>query len=258
LRRFLGYWLLLTPAYLVAAALSSWLLLNLVDLTYEAFAAWLLVPVAQALVLAATSRRTPLLPAGRPPLLALAPLAFGLGVVAAGLWRPLDARWGLLVPGSLQGLFPRALAILAGATFLASCARVREGRASVASLGALLLLLGLDAVQPFLGSLPGVLLPRLGLFLGGLVTWGILVALVFAAALAGQRALEETSAWAARLLGASLAVLFAGLHGALLQLFLHPWLEEPWSLLVPAAVSIAAALAAAAGFAVHVGRREGA
>lgn len=256
MRRFLGYWLLLTPAYLVAAALSSWLLLNLVDLTYEAFVAWLLVPVAQALVLVATSRRTPLIPAGRPPLLAFVPLAFGLGVVAAGLWRPLDVRWGLLASGSLQELLPRALAILAGAAFLASCARVRKGRAAVASLGALLLLLGLDAVQPFLASLPGALLPRLGLFLGGLVTWGTLVALVFAAALAGQRALEETSAWAARLLGTSLAVLFGALHGALLQLFLHPWLEKPWSLLVPATVSVAAALAAAAGLAALVGRRE--
>ena len=70
MRRFLGTWALLSPAYLLAAALSSWLVLNLVDLTYEAFVAWLLVPVAQALVLAASSRRGPLLPSGRPPLLA--------------------------------------------------------------------------------------------------------------------------------------------------------------------------------------------
>ena len=258
MRRFLGYWLLLFPAYLVAAALSSWLLLNLVDLTYEAFAAWLLVPAAQALVLAATSRRTPLFPAGRPPILALVPLAIGLGVVSAGLWRPLDARWGFLVSSNLQGLFLRALAILAGAMLLATCTRVRKGWASVASLGALLLFLGLDAVRPFLATLPGALLPRLNLFLGGLVTWGGLVALVFAAALAGQRALEETNTWAARFLGASLAVLFVALHGALLQLFLHPWLEAPWSLLVPAAVSIAAALAAAAGLTALVGCREGA
>lgn len=256
MRRFLGYWLLLSPVYLVAAALSSWLLLNLVDLTYEAFAAWLLVPVAQALVLAATSRRTPLIPAGRPPILALVPLAFGLGVVAAGLWRPLDARWGFLVSGSLQGLFPRALAIFAGTMFLASCTRVRRGRAWVASLGALLLFLGLDTVRPFLATLPGALLPKVNLFLGGLVTWGILVVLVFAAALAGQRALEESSPWAARLLGASLAVLFGALHGALLQLFLHPWLEMPWSLFVAAAVFIAAALAAAAGLAALASLRE--
>jgi hypothetical protein len=258
MRRFLGYWLLLSPAYLVAAALSSWLLLNLVDLTYEAFVAWLLVPVSQALLLAATSRRTPLFPAGRPPLLALLPLAIGLGAVSAGLFRPLDARWGYLVSGNLQGLLLRALAILAGALFLAACTRVNKGRAWVASLGALLLLLGFDAVRPFLAALPGALFPKLNLFLGGLATWGGLVALLFAAALAGQRALEETSAWAARFLGASLAVLFFALHGALLQLFLHPWLEEPWSLLVPAAVSIAAALAAAAGLAALVGRRESA
>ena len=258
MRRFLGNWLLLSPAYLVAAARSSWLLLDLVDVTYEAFVAWLLVPAAQALVLAATSRRTPLLPAGRPPLLALAALASGLAVVAAGLGRPFDANGGFLGPGHLQGLFPRVLAILAGAAFLASCAPARRGRLAVASLGALLLLLGLDAVLPFLASLPGALLPGLGQFLGGLVTWGVLVALVFAAALTAQRALEETSAWAARLLGASLGVLFGTLHGALLQLFLHPWLEKPWSLLVPAAVSVAAALAVAAGLAALVDRRESA
>ncbi len=258
MRRFLGYWLLLSPVYLVAAALSSWLLLNLVDVTYEAFVAWLLVPVAQALVLASTSRHRPLLPAGRPPLLALVALAFSLAVIAASLGRPFDARLGILGSGNLQGLVPRVLAILAGAAFLASCARVRKGRPAVASLGAPLLLLGLDAVQPFLATLPGVLLPRLGLFLGGLVTWGVLVALVFAAALTAQRKLEETSTWAARLLGASLAVLFGALHGALLQLFLHPWLERPWSFLVPAAVSVAAALVAAAGLAALLDLKESA
>ncbi len=258
MRRFVGYWLLLSPAYLVAAVLSSWLLLNLVDVTYEAFVAWLLVPVAQALVLAGASRRTPVLPAGRPPLLALVTIASGLAAVAAGLGRPLDSRWGFVGSGDLQRLVPRVLAILAGAAFLASCARLKKGRPAVASLGALLLLLGLDAVQPFLASLPGSLLPRLAPFLGGLVTWGLLVVLVFAAALAAQRALEETSAWAARLLGASLGVLFGALHGALLQLFLHPWLEKPWSLLVPAAVSVAAALAAAAGLAALADRKESA
>jgi hypothetical protein len=257
LRRFLGYWLLLSPAYLAATALSSWLLLNLVDLTYEAFAAWLLVPVAQALVLAASSRSAPLFPAGRPPLLALAPVALGLGVVAAGLWRPLDARWGLLVSGNLQWALPRALAILAGTALLAACLRAREGRAPVAALGTLLFLAGLDAVRPFLATLPGALLPKLGPFLGGLVTWAGLFALLFATALAAQRELEATSAWAARLLAASLAVLFGALHGALLQLFLHPWLERPWSLLVPAAFSVAAALAAAGALAALLRPREG-
>ena len=53
-------------------------------------------------------------------------------------------------------------------------------------------------------------------------------------------------------------VLFGTLHGALLQLFLHPWLEKPWSLLVPAAVSVAAALAAAAGLAALADRKESA
>ncbi len=258
MRRFLGSWLLLSPAYLVAAALSSWLLLDLVDLTYEAFAAWLLVPPAQALVLSASPRRAPLLPAGRPPLLALAPLVLGLGAVAAGLWQPLDARWGLLVPGNLQWVLPRALSILAGTAFLAAFVRLRKGRAFVAGLGTLLLLLGLDAVRPYLASLPGALLPKAGPFLSGLVTWGFAVTLLFAVALAAQRALEETSAWAARLLGASLAVLFGALHGALLQLFLHPWLERPWSLLVPAALSVAAALAATAGLAALLHPREAA
>ena len=87
---------------------------------------------------------------------------------------------------------------------------------------------------------------------GGLATYGGLLALLFAAALAAQRALEETSPWAARLLGASLAVTFGAVHGALLQLFLHPWLERPWSLIVPAAVAVAASLAAAAGLAALV------
>ena len=258
MRRFLGYWTLLSSAYAVAAALSSWLLLNLVDLTYEAFTAWLLVPVAQALVLAASTRKAPLFPAAPPPLLALTPLAAGLGVVAAGLWRPLDARWGVLASGSLQELLPRVLALLAGAALAASGLRVRKGRLPVAALGALLLLLGFDAVYPFLPSLPGALIPRLNVFLAGIVTWGCLVALVFAAALAAQRALREQNPWAALLLGASLGVLFGALHGAFLQLFLHPWLESPWSLLVPSALSIAAALASAGGLAALAGSGEGA
>lgn len=258
MRRFLGTWALLSPAYLLAAALSSWLVLNLLDLTYEAFAAWLLVPVAQAFVLTASSRRGPLLPPGRPPLLAVAPLALALGVVAEGLRRPMDARLGFLVPGNLQQLFPRALALLAAAAFLVAAARPERRRARLAPLGALLLFLGLDAVRPFLASLPGMLLPKLGLIPGAVATWGGLLALLFTAALAAQRALVEESPWAARFLGASLAVAFGALHAALLQLFVHPWLERPWSLVVPAAVTLSAALAAAASLAALVRPREAA
>jgi hypothetical protein len=251
-RRFLGTWALLSPAYLAAAALSSWLVLNLVDLTYEAFVAWLLVPVAQALVLAASSRRGPFLPSRRPPLVALAPLALGLGVVAQGLRRPLHIRFGFLVSGNLQELLPRAFALLAAAAFLAAAIRARRGRPQLAVFGVLLLLLGLDAARPFLGTLPGTLLPKIGLMYGGLATYGGLLALLFATALAAQRALEETDPWAARLLGASLAVTFVAVHAALLQLFLHPWLERPWSLIVPAAAAVASSLAAAAGLAALV------
>lgn len=247
MRRFLAAWGLLSAAYLVAAALSSWLVLNFLDLTYEAFTSWILVPVAQAAVLAARERRRPLLPAGRPPLPALAPAAFALAVVAAGLVSPLNVRWGLLVPGSLQELLPRALALLAGAAFLAAALRAR--RARLAPLGLLLLLLGLDAARPFLGTLPARLLPGVGAFVGGLAVYGALVVLLFAAALAAQRPLEGERPWAARLLGAALALLFAALHGALLQLFLHPWLEGGWALAVPAAVSLSAALAAGSGLA---------
>jgi len=257
-RRFLATWALLSPAYLLAAALSSWLVLNLVDLTYEAFVAWLLVPVAQALVLAASSRRGPLFPSGPPPLLAFAPLAVALGVVVEGLRRPLNLRFGFLVPGNLQELLPRALALLAAAAFIGAACRARRGRPQLAALGALLLVLGLDAATPFLATLPATLLPKIGLLYGGLATYGGLLVLLFAAALAAQRALEEPSPWAARLLGASLAVTFGALHGALLQLFLHPWLERPWSLLVPAAVTVAASLAAAAGLAALVRPREAA
>jgi hypothetical protein len=255
-RRFLATWVLLSPAYLVVAALSSWLVLDLVDLTYEAYVAWLLVPVAQALVVSASSRRGPLLPPGRPPVMVLVPVALSLGIVSAGLSRPTDARLGFLVAGSLQALLPRALALLAAAAFLVTALRVRRGRPQLAALGAILLLPGLDAARPFLATLPRTLLPRLGPFLGGLLTWGCLVPLLFAAALAAHRVLGERSPWAARLLGASLAVTFGTLHGALLQLFLHPWLERPWSFLVPAALSVAAALASASGIAALAGARE--
>lgn len=256
MRRFLGTWALLSPAYLLAAALSSWLVLNLLDLTYEAFAGWLLVPVAQALVLTASSRSGPLLPPGRPPLLAFAPLALALGVVAEGLRRPMDARLGFLVPANLQQLLPRALALFAAAAFLVAAVRARRGRARLTALGGLLFLLGLDAVRPFLAALPRTLLPKLGLIPGGVATWGGLLALLFTAALAAQRALVEASPWAARFLGASLAVAFGALHAALLQLFVHPWLDRPWSLIVPATVTLSAALAAAAGLAALVPPRE--
>lgn len=258
MRRFLGTWLLLSPAYLLAAALSSWLVLNLLDLTYEAFAAWLLVPVAQALVVTASSRRGPLLPAGRPPLLALAPLAFAVVLVAEGLRRPTEGRLGMLAPGSLQHFLPRALALLAAAAFLAVAARGKTGRARLAAFGTVLLLIGLDAVHPYLATLPGTLLPRLGLIPGGIAVWGGLLALLFATALGAQRPLATTSAWPARLLGAALALAFGALHAALLQLFVHPWLSRPWSLVVPAAVSVAASLVAAAGLAALVAPREGA
>jgi hypothetical protein len=252
MRRFLATWALLSPAYLLAAALSSWLVLNLVDLTYEAFVAWLLIPVAQALVLVASSRRDPLFPSGRPPLLALAPLALALGVVAVGLRRPLSLRLGFLVPGNLQELLPRALALLAAVAFLGAAFRARRGRPRLAAFGALLFFLGLDAATPFLATLPATILPRIGLLYAGLATYGGLLVLLFAAALAAQRALEEMNPWAARLLGTSLAVTFAAVHGALLQLFLHPWLERPWALIVPAAIAVAASLAAAAGLAALV------
>ena len=256
MRRFLGTWALLSPAYLLAAALSSWVVLNLVDLTYEAFVAWLLIPVAQALVLTVSSRRGPSLPPGRFPFLALAPFALALGVVAEGLRRPLNLRFGFLVPGNLQQLLPRALTLLAAAAFLGVAFRARRGRPRLAAFGALLFVLGLDAAKPFLATLPGTLLPKIGLLYGGLAAYGGLLALLFATGLAAQRALEESNPWAARLLGASLAFTFGAVHGALLQLFLHPWLERPWALIVPAAVAIAASLAAAAGLAALVRPRE--
>ena len=252
MRRFLAAWGLLSVAYLLAAALSSWLLLNLLDLTYEAYAAWLLVPVVQAVAVATRPPRRPLLPPGRAPLFAAIPVGLAAAVVAGGLLRPANVTWGFLVPGSLQELLPRALALLAGAAFLAAAARSRRGRARLAALGALLLLLGLDAVRPFLASLPAEVLPKLNPFLGGLAVYGAVVVLLFVAALAAQRPLEDERPWAARLLGVSLAVTFAALLGALLQLFLHPWLERPWSLLVPAAASLAASLAAAAALAALV------
>jgi hypothetical protein len=255
-RRFLATWGLLAPGYLLAALLSSWLVLNFVDLTYEAFAAWLLVPVFQAAVLASHAPRRPLLPAGRPPLAVAAPVVLALFAVAEGFRRPLNVRWGFLVPGSLQEVLPRALALLAGGAFLAAAFRSRRGRVPLAAFGALLLLLGLDAPSPFLSALPASLFPKLGPFLGGLAVYGTLVVLLFAAALVAQRPLEEAHPWAARLLGASLAFTFAAVHGALLQLFLHPWLEKPWALLVPASVSVAASLAAAAGLAALPVRRE--
>jgi len=258
LRRFLATWGLLSAAHLLAAALSSWLVLNLLDLTYEAYAAWILVPVVQAVVLATRAPRRPLLPAPRFPLASVVPVALAVAVVAEGLRRPLNVTWGFLVPGSLQHLLPRALAIAAGAALLAAAFRAGRRRFPVAAFGSLLVLLGLDAAWPFLAALPEALVPRLGALVGGLAVYGSLVAFFFAAALGAQRALEETSPWAARLAGASLGVTFAALHGAILQLFLHPWLEKPWALLVPAAVSVAASLAAAAGLAALVRPREGA
>ncbi|MFN7986443.1 MAG: hypothetical protein U0529_03160 [Thermoanaerobaculia bacterium] len=258
MRRFLATWALLSPVYLVVAALSSWLVLNLVDLTYEAFAAWLLVPVAQAAALAAGSRRGPLLPPGRPPIPALVPLALSLGVVSAGLLGPSGPRLGFLAPGGLQPLLARALALLAAVAFLVAASRARRGRLRVAALGALLLFPGLDAARPFLATLPHVLLPKVSVFLGGLVTFGGLVALLFAAALAAQRALEGPNPWAARLLGAALAVAFGALHGVALQYFLHPWLEGAWAIAVPAAAGVAASLAAAAGLAAVAPTAEGA
>lgn len=255
MRRFLALWALLFPAYLVAAGLASWLVLGLLDVTYEAFVAWLLVPVAQSAVIAASGRRGSLLPAGRPPLAATLAVALAAVSVAAGLLRPLDARIGFLGAGSFQPLLPRLLALLAGAALLVAATRVRDGRAPLALPGLVLLALGADAARPWIAGLPAALLPRLGVLPRGLAVYGALLALVFAGGLAAQRRLEARSPWSAHLLGASLAFLFAALQGALLQLFLHPWLERPYSLLVPAAVSLSAGLAAAAGLAaVNAGR----
>jgi hypothetical protein len=234
-RRFLASWALLSPVCLVAAALSSWLVLRAVDLTYEAFAAWLLVPLAQAAALSAGTARRPLLPPGRPPLAATLPV--GLAAV------------GLVGPASGSHALPRLLALVAGVSFLAAAGRLRDRRLPLAAAGALLVVLGLDAVRPYLASLPSTLLPRLRPFLSGLVVHGAVVVLLFAAGLAAQRRLEDAGGWPARLLGLSLALLFAALHAALLQLFLHPWLERPWNVLVSGGVSLSAALAASSALA---------
>lgn len=256
MRRFLRLWAALACAYALAAPLSAYLLLHFVDLTYEAFAAALLVPVAQALVLAARERSGPLLPSGRPPLLAVAPLLLAAAVAAEALRRPLDPRWGLLAPGTAAALLPRLLALLAGAALLAAAFRLRARRAAPALLAGLLLLLGLDALVPWLGRLPGALLPKPGPFVSGLAVYGALLVLLFVAALAAQRSLEAERAWAARLLGASLAFLFAAVHGASLELFLRPWLTGAFTVLVPAALHLSAALAAGAGLAALARPRE--
>ena len=248
MRRFLGLWGLFSVAYLVAAALASWLVLGVLDATYEAFVAWLLVPVAQAAVLAVSGRRGALLPAGRPPLAAALPVALAAAAVAAGT----------LGPGRIPPLLPRLLALAGGAALLASAARARVRRTRLVLPGLLLLALGADAARPWIGGLPAALLPRLGVLPRGLAVYGALVVLLFAAGLAAQRRLEVSAPWAARFLGAALALFFGALHGALLQLFLHPWLEGASSLLVPAAVSLSAALAAGAGVAALRAAREAA
>lgn len=248
MKRFLLLWFVLSPTYLVVAALSSWFFLNRLDLTFAAVASWLVVPPAQALVLCVTRRGDGVLrPRGRPPVSAAVAVSLGIVLLVAGLVRPHDAAFGMAAPGGIQPVVRRLLLLVAGGLFLAAALRARGGaRIYQAMLGVLLVAVGADVVLPWLAAAPLGVFRGEGLFVPAAVVYGSLLAVGTALALAARPG-RDNPPWTAKLVNGAVAVVFVAAHAAALNYVRRPWLSPPWDALVPAASTGVAILLVAAG-----------
>ncbi len=246
MRRVVGLYLLLFPAALAGSAGLSFLLFRHVDLRFEAFAAVVAVPAFQALVVAALSRRP-----GSTPLAALAARALSDRAVAPLLaadalllalfvLRASDPAWGLAdgpVPaawGAAKGLAAAGLLLLLAALRPGKAA----GRLCLAVTGIGLAAYALDTFRPWLFRLPERVLPGRSLLYRWLASYGALwvvavAGLLLAAALLWRR--REEAGFLADL--AAGATLLSGLL-VVLNVFLHPFLVEPWQSLVKALGSL--------------------
>lgn len=250
MKRFLLFWIVLSPAYLFAAALSSWLVLNLLDLTFAAIASWLVVPPAQALVLSLARRDAGPRPAsGRPPAAAIAGAAAGAVLLAVGLLRAHASALGMAAPGGLQPAIRRLVLLAAGALFVAAAARARRGaRLPSGALGVFLALVGADVFVPWLAAAPAWTFRLKGVFVPSAIVYGGLLAAGTVLALATRPGREEAP-WTARLLDTAIATAFVTAHAAALNYTKRPWLSPPWDALVPAGATATAILLGAAGLA---------
>lgn len=246
MRRVAGLYLLLLPAALAGSAGVSFFLFRHVDLRFEAFAAIVAIPAFQALVVAALSRRPASTPLGALAARALSDRAVALLVAADLLLLALfalrsgDPAWGLA-----EGPVPAAWGAakgLAAAGLLLVLAGLRPGKAAgrlaLAAFGLGLASYALDAFLPWLHRLPQRVLPGRSLLYRWLASYGALwVVAVAGLLLAGAvlwRRREEAGFLADLAAGATL---FSGLL-VVLNVFLHPFLVEPWQSLVKALGSL--------------------
>lgn len=247
MRRVVGFYLLLFPAALVGAAGTSFLLFRHVDLRFEAFAAAVAIPAFQAAVVTALSRRP-----GAPPLFALAArglsdravaliLSADLLLLAVSALLSSDPVWGL-AQGAVPPVWSAVKGLLAAALLL-FLALLRPGRplerVALALFAIGLAAFAVDVFRPWLGRLPEAVLPGGPPLYRWLASYGALFVLAVAGLLlAGailQRRRQEAGLFAD---AAVLAVLVAGL-AVVLNVFLHPFLVEPWQSSVKALGSLA-------------------
>jgi hypothetical protein len=248
MRRFIAYWVVLGTVHFLAGYGTSALAFRNVDLRYQPFLEAILVPAFQAMVLWWVTRRpapagwaAALRAAARRPL-ALAFLAVDLALIAAGLAFRGTKLLSITQDTSLPIVFAAAKALLAGVLFLLLAGRPGFGKGErfrLAAFGACLAALSADAFLPWLGRLPGLLLPHLPRVLQWLIVYGILFGAVVAALLSARAVLEARWPMAAIAVDASTALLlFVGVI-AVCNIFFHPHLFDPWRLIVRACLCFA-------------------
>lgn len=240
MRRLVLLYLALFPAALLAAGAVSAVVFSRVDLGREAFAATVAVPALQAAVVAALTRsksapRVVATLAGAPGVRTVAALlAVDLLLLAASVARPADAVWGVTA-GGVPPVWAAVKGLAAGAAFLALAARADAAarlRVLGAAAGAGLAAFSLDAFLPWLAQLPYRVLYGWSLLYKWLATYAPLWLTGMAVLLALAPALSRRSPAAALLAdGACGAALLAGLV-VVLNVFLRPYLVEPWQSLV--------------------------
>ncbi len=251
MKRFLLFWAVLGAACLVGRFGTSALAFRHLDLTLGAVAQTLLVPCLQAALLVLVARRTGAFPvrkalrelASRRLLLAL--LSADLVVVALACTlrsRPLlDFAGPWSVPALLVVLKSAAAAGLGGTAAFDRTATARE-RWRLLVLSAGMAVYGVDAATGWLHRVPEILFPRSSLVVGWIVTvvplfLGALLVILAAAGVARER---RDPSWFLFDAAAGL-VAFCGVV-VLLNVYLRPYLVEPWRLAVSVAAYLAHAL----------------
>lgn len=251
MRRFLLLWLVLALLVIAVGVPLSILVFHHVDLRFTNVLHFLVVPTVQATVLlwvAGHVRVGRVVSAVRETVrhpITTTFIAADIAFLATSWLLPGHPLLGIAAESSIHPTWRAVKAIAAG--LLIAGLALRRGwsvseRARLLLAAVAALALGTDSFAGWLKPLPRLLLPHLPTVLRWSAVYGTLFVLIVLVLLAAGTVLGRHSWLAASLVDTALAFGFAAALVAVANVYLRPFLVEPWASLAFAALSLAATL----------------